>query len=63
MDSSYTTALAKLEDSIIIVYKEWDRLSETATGDLYDKYYELKKGLKFEDSLEKLGTYIIDRDL
>lgn len=54
MDSSYTTALAKLKESISIVFEEWNKLDATVTGDLLDKYDELK-GLKLQDHIERLA--------
>ncbi len=54
MDSNYTTALAKLEESIFIAFEEWNKLNDTDTGNLLDKYDELK-GLKFQDRIVSLA--------
>ncbi|MDH4203100.1 MAG: hypothetical protein OEV87_09415 [Phycisphaerae bacterium] len=60
MDSNYTTALAKLEDSIFIVFKEWNKLNDTDTGNMLDKYDELK-GIELEGRIKKLEhAYSID---
>jgi hypothetical protein len=60
MDLNYTAALAKLEESILIVFEECDNLNATGTGDLLDKYDELK-GLKFQDRVVRLEqAYSID---
>ncbi len=50
MDSDYTAALATLEERISIVFEEWNKLSDTDTGDLLDKYDELR-GLKLRDRI------------
>ena len=60
MDSKYTTALAKLEEKILIVFEEWNKLNDTDTGGLLDKYDELK-GLKIQDRVVGLArAYSID---
>ena len=60
MDSNYTAALAQLDERIIIVVKDWNKLSATNTGSLLDKYDELK-GLKFQDRVVRLArAYSID---
>jgi len=53
MASNYTTALAKLEDTIFVVFKECNKLSDTDTGILLDKYDELK-GFKLQYRVERL---------
>jgi len=48
MDSDYTAALATLKERISVVFEEWNKLNDTDTGNLLDKYDELK-GLKLQD--------------
>ena len=60
MDPNYTTALDQLDERIIIVVKDWNKLNATNTGSLLDKYDELK-GLKFQDRVVRLArAYSID---
>ncbi len=60
MDSDYTTALAKLQKRITKVFEELNKLNATDTGDLVDKYDELK-GLKLQDRIDGLArAYSID---
>jgi len=60
MDSDYNAALAKLEETIFLVFEEWNKLNATDTGDLLDKYDELK-GLKLQDRVHRLArAYSID---
>jgi len=60
MDSNYSTALAKLEARISVVFEQWNKLNAIDTGGLLDKYDELK-GLKLQDRVDRLArAYSID---
>jgi hypothetical protein len=60
MDSDYTAALATLEERISVVFEEWNKMNDTTTGDLLDKYDELK-GIKLQDRVVRLASaYSID---
>jgi hypothetical protein len=60
MDSDYTAALAKIEERISVVFEEWNKLNDTTTGDMLNKYDELK-GIKLQDRVVRLkSAYSID---
>jgi hypothetical protein len=54
MDSDYNAALATLEERISVVFEEWNKLNDTDTGSLLDKYDKLK-GLNLQDRTDRFA--------